>query len=162
MAYFEDLTAYRYIDDDARAGTRNVGWLGSAHAFERADPSDETLDRLWRFCKISVAQTRGMHDCEFCRDESHFVTRGDETLLLGSAEIRVFSRSGEIYAAPTLIYHYVKSHHYRPPDEFLRALKEGPAPESQDYFDRLNELGLKWRRTSAPASKPVRFRLRPD
>ncbi len=34
------------------------------------------------------------------------------------------SRAGKVYAAPTLIYHYMKNHNYRPPNEFLEALDE--------------------------------------
>ena|SRR5579862_188258 len=163
MTYYKDLSEYSYHGGAFyRPGTRNVGWLELGHEFEQAEPSDETLDKLWNFCKISVAQMRGIHECEFCRDDSYYAERNGETLLLGASEIRVFSRDGEIYAAPTLIYHYVKSHNYRPPDEFIQALKEGPAPESQEYFDRLKALSLEWNRTSAPAAKPVRFRLTSD
>jgi hypothetical protein len=90
-------------------------------------------------------------------------------LLLGTAEIRVFStepnaesllrtlsgiESGgllflqkalvpvRVYASPTLIYHYVEAHHYKPPDEFLRALRDGPKPPSPEYFDLLAKLDL--------------------
>ncbi|MCX7805518.1 MAG: hypothetical protein N3A38_10060 [Planctomycetota bacterium] len=37
-------------------------------------------------------------------------------------EIRVLGRDGKIYAAPTLIYHYVVAHKYRPPQEFIDAV----------------------------------------
>ena len=78
--------------------------------------------------------------------------------------IRVFGKDGLIYAAPTLLYHYVSVHHYRPPDEFVRALNEGPRPPSQEYFERLQELGLRWNKTSAPNAKPpcVKFVRSPD
>ena len=163
MTYYKDLSEYSYHGGAFyRHGTQNVGWLGLEHKFEQAKPADEILDKLWDFCKISVAQMRGIHECEFCRGDSYFVERNGEKLLLGSSEIRVFSRDGDIYAAPTLIYHYMTSHNYSPPDEFIRALKGGPAPSSQEYFDRLEELGLQWNKTSAPAEKPVRFRLTPE
>jgi hypothetical protein len=68
--------------------------------------------------------------------------RNGERINMGSAEIRVFARDGTAYAAPTLIYHYMKFHNYRPPDEFIRALTEGPAPWSVEYLDRPNGLGL--------------------
>jgi hypothetical protein len=57
--------------------------------------------------------------------------------MLGAAEIRVFAKDGVAYAAPTLVYHYVSVHHYKPPDEFVRALREGPLPSSPEYFERL-------------------------
>jgi hypothetical protein len=58
---------------------------------------------------------------------------------------------GHIYAAPTLIYHYVEAHHYKPPDEFLQALREGPRPPSQEYFAELAKLGVEWRKISGGA-----------
>jgi hypothetical protein len=81
-----------------------------------------------------------VHDCEFCKSDDLPLAEGNnEKLLLGTSEIRVFSTQGEIYAAPTLIYHYASVHHYKPPDEFVRTLTEGPQPESREYFDRLKD-----------------------
>ena len=40
----------------------------------------------------------------------------------GSAEIIVPGRDGKAYRAPTLISHYVRSHRYRPPREFVEAV----------------------------------------
>jgi hypothetical protein len=56
------------------------------------------------------------------------------------------------------VYHYVSVHHYKPPDEFVRALREGPLPSSPEYFERLKQLGLEWHNTSAPAVIPRRFK----
>jgi len=41
-----------------------------------------------------------------------------------------------------MIYHYVQAHYYKPPDEFLRALREGPKPPSREYFDLIKKLDL--------------------
>src|SRR5689334_4116372 len=149
MAYFIDLSFYQYSVFGNPPATKNIGWLQRGHEFERMEPSDETLDLLWSFCAISVMQTRGLHQCDLCvTPQTVQATRNGVTLLLGSSEIRVFSNEGSIsllrqrlrdsessallffrgstvpysiYAAPTLIYHYVHIHHYKPPDEFLRA-----------------------------------------
>jgi hypothetical protein len=43
-------------------------------------------------------------------------------MVLGSAEIRVKGAGGKVYAAPNLIYHYMKDCGYLPPQEFLGAL----------------------------------------
>jgi hypothetical protein len=110
---------------------------------------------------------RGVHACDLCdTPQSPYAERNGEKLLLGCAEIRVFSAESSatsleraleraesgglillrrspvpfnIYAAPTLIYHYVEAHHYCPPEDFLRALREGPQPPSPDYFDLLRK-----------------------
>jgi hypothetical protein len=158
MAYFEDLSEYSYLDSYFyRPRTKNIGWLDATHEVPKSAPTDDELDLVWAYCKTSIAQTRGVHDCEMCPvATSYYVKRNDEPLLLGTSEIRVFGTDGTIYAAPTLIYHYISVHHYKPPDEFLLALREGPRPPSEEYFDRLRELDLEWRPTSAPATKPFR------
>lgn len=47
-------------------------------------------------------------------------------MRLGQAEIRV-AGGDLIYAAPTLIYHYVEAHDYRPPVEFIERVLAGRA-----------------------------------
>ena len=140
----------------------NIGWIGNGSEFVLAEPAEETLQAIWEHCKISIAYMPGIHRCEFCDDFSYYAERNGEYLMLGGSEIRVFSPRGEIYAAPTLIYHYMHAHYYQPPAEFLRALHEGPAPGSPEYFARLKELGMEWSKTSAPAKKTAWFRFDPD
>src|SRR5690349_1012609 len=102
MAFYPDLSDYAYLASAIRhPATRNVGWLARDPPFATAAPSDALLEALWRYCKISVAQTRGVHDCELCRARSYRAERDGDTLLLGTSEIRVFAATGEIYAAPT-------------------------------------------------------------
>ena len=146
MAFLEDLSDYAYAGlEFARPGTKAVGWLAVGHAFPTMAPEDEVLDLLWQYSSVSIARMRGGHECEFCDSRGpHFAERYGEERLLGVAEIRVFGAGELVYAAPTLIYHYVAVHHYRPPDEFLRALREGPKPPSRQYFDALTRLKLQW------------------
>src|SRR5450631_2208157 len=151
MTYFADLTDYTYIPTGhaSHAGTKNVGWLNAGHAFEKAAPTEELLDRLWTYCSVSVAQTRGIHRCEFCPGKDvHLADRKGDKLLLGTSEIRVFAGFGHVYAAPTLIYHYVSEHRYKLPEPFVRALMADPAPPAAEYFDRLAQASLDWRKTS--------------
>lgn len=159
MTVFQDLSDYQYRPDNARPGTKNVGWLGRGQEFKRATPTDALLRALWGYCKVSVAQTRGIHECEFCSKPSSYIAeREGERLLLGAAEIRVFGDAPSIFAAPTLIYHYVSVHHYRAPEHFIEALLVAPGPPAQVYFEKLEALGLEWTATSAPSGRP-RFRL---
>jgi hypothetical protein len=65
-----------------------------------------------------------------------------ERTSLGQAEIYVFGEEGRVYVAPTLIFHYVTVHHYKPPIEFVQALKKGPAPPGREYVARLNAAGV--------------------
>jgi hypothetical protein len=60
----------------------------------------------------------------------------DEEISLGSAEIRLASQGGAIFAAPDLICHYVAIHGYCPPDEFLAALGRRKVLGTHSYPDR--------------------------
>jgi len=114
-------------------------------------PSDETLDLLWNFCSVRVMPPREIHECDLCAaPQTVYADRNGVKRLLGAAEIRVFSKESSAYAlrrqlretksrllflrsstlpcvvfaVPDLIYHYGQTHHYKPPDRFLCALKE--------------------------------------
>jgi hypothetical protein len=152
MTYFSELSEYQYHRKAFdRPRTKNVGWLDREHHFPTVRPSEEFLDRLWRYCSVSVAQMRGFHDCELCPGERVIETEyKGQRLLLGTSEIRVFAEDGDIYAVPTLIFHYVQRHHYRPPEEFVAAVMRDPTPPDPAYFERLRQLQLEWRQTSAP------------
>lgn len=169
MAHFSDLSFYQYCHGNPPQ-TKNVGWLERSHEFKKEPPSEGILDLLWRFCKISIMQTAGFHRCDLCHPSTTVsVVRDGSKVALGSAEIRVLSKENtsttrerlsrqepgllflrkslvpfDVYAAPNLVYHYVEVHHYKPPDEFLNALREGPKPPDPQYFKRLEELGLAW------------------
>lgn len=158
MTYFADLSPYAYFPEEWRPFTQNVGWLVPGEPFHVAPPDPGFVTRLRRFCTISVVQTRGLHECAFC-DPPATVSDDDPegSILLGSAEIRVFSAGPAIYAAPTLIHHYVAAHHYAPPAEFVRAVEQGPCPPAQEYFDRLEALQLAWRKTSPRSGPPFRL-----
>lgn len=117
--YFPDLSPYTYISIETRSV--NVGWLDAEHSFSVVTPDEHLIAKLELYCQHPVHQTFGIHLCDLCKNASGF------------AEIRVFGRGERTYAAPTLIKHYVAEHHYRPPDEFLQALQEGPVPGTTDY-----------------------------
>lgn len=160
VTHYSDLSEYSYDSECIRSGTKNVGWLCSGQQFAQATPTTELLDRLWSYCKISVSQTRGIHECELCPpgNSSWQGEHRGEKLVLGSSEIRVFSAGPDVFAAPTLIYHYARYHDYRPPQVFLDAMNLGPPAGSQAYFHRLAQLGLEWNRTSSPRIWPEAIR----
>jgi hypothetical protein len=70
---------------------------------------------------------------EDARRRSTVARRHGQERRIGTAEIRVFGPMGAIYAAPTLIYHYVAEHHYKPPAEFVHAAITSPRPPSDEY-----------------------------
>ncbi len=107
--YFPDLTPYQYVPhvrpDENRV---NIGWLDADHPFSVSEPSLDFLRALLKLVQHPVRISRGLHSCPFCGDAE------------GTGEIEVLG-SAVIYAAPTLIIHYVDAHQYRPPDEFVTA-----------------------------------------
>jgi hypothetical protein len=48
-----------------------------------------------------------------------------------------------VYAAPSLILHYIVEHEYLPPLAFQRAVESCPAMGSRAYYDALRAAGLK-------------------
>lgn len=149
MTYFADLSPYAYFRSGTPRNERNIGWLDVAHGFETGPIDAEIVARLEQISCYSVNQTRGLHDCNICASEISIIYElKGKKLLLGSAEIRIFSTKGEIYAAPNMLLHYIMVHNYLPPPSFLDAVKNGPAPPNQDYFDQLKARDYEWEETS--------------
>jgi hypothetical protein len=145
MAYFPDLSRYTYRKRDEECAEYNIAWLDRDQDYPKGDVSSVFLDRLWRFCSLRVSLSRGFHFCNLCSSgtgSEGLVTHNSETLVLGTAEIRVFGCAGRVYAAPDLIFHYVKAHAYKPPEEFIHAVLTGPLPGSSEYDALLNQIGL--------------------
>ncbi|AVT33142.1 hypothetical protein C6361_31005 [Plantactinospora sp. BC1] len=141
MAYFEDLSAYRYSDVDIiemdwgwlefRPGYEriNVGWLDASHKFDEGPTPNWFVNTLLDIIEAPRINTmRGFHRCPFCPDRSEgsmlSVDHPNGGLLLGHTEIRVPSGPGVMFAAPSLIWHYVTAHSYRPPTEFIEAVQQ--------------------------------------
>jgi len=71
-----------------------------------------------------VRQSRGFHICPFCEERKLGipVPIGGKSLTLGSAEIEIADKQGNVYVAPDLIFHYIADHQYLPPQEFIVAV----------------------------------------
>jgi hypothetical protein len=168
--YFEDLTPYTYSDETAyrdedgayvRLGTDNtvnVGWLEGSMPYEEGETPEAFHEKLLEYCYTDyvVNQSKGFHPCDLpdcpLKEDAHNPgeaiagkpepieeEEGERVAMFGSGELRVVGED-VIYAAPTLIYHYVVDHQYMPPREFIDAVVHGPEPGSADYYDRLHTL----------------------
>lgn len=113
MTYFPDLTEHTYTTFPRRSGVLNVGWLGRSHPFLAGDSPDSFKVALKSLCESPILLHRGFHQCELCEPGEQFQ---------GNGQIRIEDQNGQIYSAPTMIYHYVTAHSYRPPEEFIEAV----------------------------------------
>lgn len=125
--YFEDLTPYCYGSvPTGLPQTWNVGWLGAEAPFARGTIDGEAARRLARLARKPVRVTRGRHACELCHRAS------------GNGELWIRGAADRVYAAPSLISHYVNAHQYRPPIELLDALRESDSALSDaECHDRI-------------------------
>lgn len=122
MMTYEDLTPYE-AHPHARQGELNVGWLGPESVFERGSTGQEFKDALAKLVvKQQVHLIRGFRRCGLCGEIRVRVEHGSKSRVLGNSEIRVTGENGTVYAAPSLIAHYVEAHEYLPPNEFIEAV----------------------------------------
>lgn len=130
--YLPDLSPYGYMNyESMMIGTRSIGWLDRKHPYPVGKTSIELQSRLLEYCKTPVNVTRGRHLCPFCKFSEEELENLDITYY-SNAEIRVIHSNG-VFAAPTLVWHYVTEHQYLPPQEFIDAVLNGPPPSSIAY-----------------------------
>lgn len=134
--FLEDLEPYYGCKADTSLGLDPlaVGWLQRGQTFDSGPLPDAFPEALLPFCfdEHTVCARPNTLPCPLCGERVEPVTRDGATAHFGVAEIRVLGED-DIYASPTLIYHYVVAHKYRPPDVFVRAVMQGPQPGSAEH-----------------------------
>lgn len=152
MTYFSDLSAYRskaYPLLPQFDEVRTIGWLQKGHEFPTGEVDADTiakLNALLESPKTHILQSKGFHECDFCDSEQRvYPTYKERQIALGSAELWVSAPSGVIYAAPTLIIHYIEDHGYRPPDAFIEAVKAFDLDSNWDGNATIQALVEKYR-----------------
>ncbi|HEV3416732.1 MAG TPA: hypothetical protein VG056_07975 [Pirellulales bacterium] len=119
MTYFPDLSQYNY-NKMSEPDVLNVGWLDAREPYKSGASPPEFHDALATLCRSPIMLHRGFHVCQFC--SSAVKTADWYSAARGNGQIRVRDENGQVFAAPTLIHHYVVVHRYRPPDEFIQAV----------------------------------------
>ena len=136
-----DLSPYRNAPDKAIGLIPlAVGWLTAAQPFPTGPVPPEFAAKLRSFCAAEwvvppprAARRDGRCPLDKnCPRSSLTLSDSGATIHLDNAEIRVIGDE-DIFAAPTLIYHYVTVHQYRPPDTFIAAVMRGPAAGSPEH-----------------------------
>ncbi|MEM6281319.1 MAG: hypothetical protein AAF787_03925 [Chloroflexota bacterium] len=155
--YYPDLSPYEYMlrgKVDFEKPILNVGWLEKSHEFRKGSVPPEvvkSLRRLLRYQPAIAVQTRGLHLCDICEGKSTqrvISLPGDNSkfMYLGTAELWLPSEDGStIYAAPTMIYHYIEAHDYLPPEDFIEAIHEFDFESEWNAKEIFEELRRKLR-----------------
>ncbi|MFE6782041.1 hypothetical protein ACFVFF_07250 [Streptomyces sp. NPDC057680] len=143
--FYADLSPYDYSDEgetftDVTDGMRfvafqpayerlNIGWLEAGFSWTSGQASQDFGRRL--LAVIDAQQVNamlGLHECDLCPTslpDTHpwYTPRpGDRRASAGTGEIRVPGSPGTVFAAPSLIGHYVVDHGYMPPQQFVEAV----------------------------------------
>ena len=131
MSSVRDLHPSRFGAFAILPNIRAIGWLSGASDFPTGTVPDEFLERLTAYhralqeghsCPVHGREfsllplaSAGRHECELC-------LRDGVNPFRDSMEIYVPDGDGGGFEAPAMIVHYIESHHYQPPPEFVDAV----------------------------------------
>ena len=123
MALYKDLSTCDYIPGAAEVAIA-VGWLEGGFDFPTGPTPEDDYSRLKELSRGSFMPivSAGAHQCTVCQ----FDGPGGHGYLLIPGD-------GHLYAAPKLIVHYIAVHSYRPPEEFLVAVRLCPSMATMEY-----------------------------
>jgi hypothetical protein len=126
--HMADLSPYRFATPSPVPGIRAIGWLQRGLSEPELTLTDDekplVLTIVGRLLRAASANTmRGIHECDLCDHPRWPEVFSDDRgiVTLGCSEIWIPDGAGGIYAAPSLVYHYIEKHGYRPPAVFLAA-----------------------------------------
>lgn len=124
--WYEDLSKCGYFDD--YFPTIAVGFLENGKPFSKGETSVKILEKIYEFNKTSGMYHRflGYHLCDFCDYVN--VELGATTIWLAYKD--------KIYVFPMLITHYIESHSYLPPPEFMEAILNYNHEYSMNYLKK--------------------------
>jgi hypothetical protein len=128
VSYYRDLSPCTELGGSDRILA--VGWLAPGEPFASGPFPDDLLACL--LCRPREVMSCGTHWCELCmptaNDDSYWGE--SQRVASGSSDFLVAGDGGITYAAPELIYHYIRDHGYAPPEEFTAALRASCAHRS--------------------------------
>lgn len=123
MTFLPDLCPYPYSNSDSEVLC--VGWLDQEKPYPTGDSTTEFKKALACCVNYPILLCRGIHLCNFCRTSINtpYDFEG-RPIRGGNGEIHVSGSDGTVFAAPTLVLHYVTEHQYLPPKPFVEAVIE--------------------------------------
>lgn len=135
-----------YSPDLAQPGpSQCVGYLWFGHSYPRGKVSPLVFERLVALVETRWRVSPGHHTCNlgWCVVLPDIAQRKfrcrEKVLVLGSSDILV-PADRVIYYAPDLILHYIRWHHYQPPECFCAAVLNCPRPGSAEYLAAIERV----------------------
>jgi len=156
--YFDELAPYGMLAEFAPAmRVRAVGWLQRGSRYRQGSVDSQVLSRLFEFVETEWTGPRvgsfGYHACDLCpnapqktgtlviwQEPGPLATSKPRSTTVGGAELYV-PGNGCVYAAPSMILHYILAHGYCPPAEFTEALLSSPVVGSPEYLRAVRANG---------------------
>ena len=125
MSWLADLSPCDYFGPQYAEQLLAIGWLERGHDFPRGEADRRIFDRLEDFRRDpwQPILAAGPHQCDLCTYEGAF---GTKNIFVPGA--------GKLFACPELITHYMNTHQYLPPEEFLSAVLACPPMKSMEYL----------------------------
>jgi hypothetical protein len=128
----------------------SVGWLEPDHQFCKGPVEPEDVRLIANVLNHAVQlpiRPCGRHYCGFCQKvglpaKSTQAFAGLE-IDLGMRHLFIPGKGSKVYVAPSSIIHYVLEHGYRPPEEFLVALRQCPPMGSPSYYLAMTVRGAR-------------------
>jgi hypothetical protein len=132
--WYEDLTECDYFGKFYARILTSIGWLKKEKPFTVGKVSQNVYLKLCEFNKmpLNFAVFRGFHQCDLCKSKE---AKGNSNIFI--------PHNGKIYVCPELITHYINTHQYLPPNEFIEAVLACPPICSMDYRKKMLENGFK-------------------
>jgi hypothetical protein len=137
IMYYPDLSPCSYFGQAEAHKLISIGWLDEEHPYLQGEVSEGFTDNLIELLVDPWAplSIMGFADCPFCT-ESDFVTYNGKIIQTGNLNLFV-PGEGYLYAAPSLIAHYILTHGYTPPSQFQQAVLSCPPMRSRAYFEAI-------------------------
>jgi hypothetical protein len=142
VAYCLDLSSCSYFGKAEAYKLVAIGWLDGEHSFLQGQPDTIFVDKLFDLLVKPWAPMHllGFAECPFCTLDSHGITYKDKKIVVGALNLFVPS-DRFLYAAPSMIAHYILAHNYAPPTEFCEAVLRCPPMSSPEYFEAIVQHG---------------------
>ena len=123
---YKDFTKYMFQHFE---NAYNIGWKENITLKEKETNNtidDKFIDNLELFCKFPI---------NISKDGKYkIIEKNGEKYAKGFGEIRVLNEKNNIrYAAPNTILDDIIEGIYIPPQEFIKAVKNGPKPDEIEY-----------------------------